>query len=74
MLILNKTMQREIFRSDVFYLQTLEDILDCLVQEERYEKAAEVRDLIIYEKIEDPEDKKVFREELINKYTKNPEI
>ena len=74
MLILNKTMQREIFRTDVFYLQTLEDILDCLVQEERYEKAAEVRDLIIYEKIEDPADKKVFREKLINKYTKNPEI
>ena len=74
MLILNKTMQREIFRTDVFYLQTLEDILDCLVQEERYEKAAEVRDLIIYEKIEDPEDKNVFREELINKYTKNPEV
>ena len=74
MLILNKTMQREIFRTDVFYLETLEDILDCLVQEERYEKAAEVRDLIIYEKIKDPEDKKIFREELINKYTKNPEI
>ena len=68
MLILNKTMQREIFRTDVFYLQTLEDILDCLVQEERYEKAAEVRDLIIYERIEDSRLKKDYKEYLIQKY------
>lgn len=61
-------MQREIFRTDVFYLQTLEDILDCLVQEERYEKAAEVRDLIIYERIEDSRLKKDYKEYLIQKY------
>lgn len=64
-------MQREIFRTDVFYLQTLEDILDCLVQQERYEKAAEVRDLIIYEKIEDPEIKEMYKKELFNKYSKS---
>lgn len=61
-------MQGEIFRTDVFYLQTLEDILDCLVEDERYEKAAEVRDLIIYEKIQDYKQKKDYKKYLISKY------
>ena len=63
-------MQREIFRTESFYIKTLEDILERFVQEENYDKAAEIRDLIIYEKITDPDVRKSYRFDLIDKYNK----
>ena len=63
-------MQREIFRTVSFYIKTLEDILECLVQQENYDKAAEIRDLIIYEKISDPDVRKSYKFELVDKYNK----
>lgn len=70
MLLLNKRVQGQIFTSEEFYIQTLEDILDCLVKQELYEKAAEVRDLIIYERIKNSELKKIYRKDFIEKYKK----
>lgn len=69
MIPINRGMQEQVFKTQEFYLQALEDILSCLVQTENYEKAAEVRDLITYEKIEDPEIKESYLEELVTKYT-----
>lgn len=70
MIVLKKDMQKMIFETDKFYVKALEDILECLVIAENYEKAAEVRDLIKYEKISDPTLKSIFQEHLINKYKK----
>ena len=68
MIVLKKDMQKMIFETDKFYVKALEDILECLVIAENYEKAAEVRDLIKYEKISDPILKSIFQEHLIDKY------
>ena len=68
MIVLKKDMQKMIFETDKFYVKALEDILECLVIAENYEKAAEVRDLIKYKKISDPILKSIFQEHLIDKY------
>jgi protein-arginine kinase activator protein McsA len=70
MIPISKDMQNKIFTTQQFYIEALEDILDCLVKKEDYEKAAEVRDLIIYESIQDCETKKLYFDELVNKYVK----
>ena len=61
-------MQETIFKTDMFYLDALRDILECLVIQENYEKAAEVRDLILYEEITDPIVKENFKREVLLKY------
>lgn len=67
-------MQKGVFKTEEFYIQALQDILSCLIQSENYEKAAEVRDLITYETIEDLEIKKLYKQDLIEKYNKQPGI
>lgn len=68
MLILSEKVKDSIFKSQDLYIEALKDVLDCLVQKEDYEKAAEVRDLIIYEEITDPKIKKIYKKHLVVKY------
>ena len=68
MLILREKVKDSIFKTQDLYIEALKDVLDCLVQKEDYEKAAEVRDLIMYEEITDPEIKEIYKKEILNKY------
>lgn len=50
------------------YIEVMQDRLDWCVENERYETAAKLRDLIIYETTEDEEYKNKYYLELIKKY------
>jgi hypothetical protein len=50
------------------YIEVMQDRLDWCVQIERYEMAAKLRDLIIYETTEDEEYKHKYYLELLKRY------
>ena len=51
------------------YIEIMQDRLDWCVEKERYEMAAKLRDLIIYETTEDEEYKNKYYLELLKKYS-----
>ena len=50
------------------YIEVMKERLDWCVQTERYEMAARLRDLIIYETTDDEKFKQKYHLELIKKY------
>ena len=50
------------------YIEVMKERLDGCVQNERYEMAAKLRDLIIYETTDDEKLKQKYHLELIKKY------
>lgn len=51
------------------YIEVMQERLDWCVQTERYEMAARLRDLIIYETTDDEKFKQKYYLELLKKYT-----
>jgi hypothetical protein len=50
------------------YIEVMQDRLDWCVEKERYEMAAKLRDLIIYESTDDEKFKQKYHLELLKKY------
>lgn len=50
------------------YIEVMQDRLDWCVEKERYEMAAKLRDLIIYETTDDEKFKQKYHLELLKKY------
>ena len=50
------------------YIEVMKECLDGCVQNERYEMAAKLRDLIVYETTDDEKLKQKYHLELIKKY------
>jgi protein-arginine kinase activator protein McsA len=54
--------------TQTMFINILEKAKNKYIRQQDYEMAAKMRDLILYEQMEDSEDKKAYRDKLIEAY------
>jgi protein-arginine kinase activator protein McsA len=54
--------------TQTMFINILEQAKNKFLRQQDYEMAAKMRDLIVYEQMEEGEDKKVYRDKLIKEY------
>jgi len=54
--------------TQTMFINILEQAKNKFLRQQDYEMAAKIRDLIVYEKMEDGEEKKAYRDKLIEAY------